>query len=95
MSEQKLPISQMQTRDMGMSQIRAIWAPDRKGLLSIPAFIHAFSSQGPSLSIQTHVESHTKYGEHSISVHLSWLNWHNKWCKIRFFITQKIPSHFQ
>ena len=38
---------------MEMSQIRAIWAPDRKVLLSIPAFMHAFSTQGPSLSIQT------------------------------------------
>ena len=40
--------------DMEMSQIRAIWAPDRKVLLSLPTFMHAFSSQGPSLSNSDH-----------------------------------------
>ena len=51
----KLPISQMPNKfDMEMSQIRAIWAPDSKVLLSLPTFMHAFSSQGPSLSNSDH-----------------------------------------
>lgn len=53
MSEQKLPISQMQTRDMGMSQIRAIWAPDRKGLLNILKHLFMPFPHRAPLSIQT------------------------------------------